>query len=192
MTSSRLEAFSDGILAIVITVMVIGLKVPETDTLRSLLTTVPGLLAYVLSFVYVAIYWNNHHNLMISITRVNGRILWINNFWLFFVSLIPWSTDWVSRFYTSTLPVMVYGVVLFFTAISYFMLQNQIIKYSDHSKIIKRIIGKDLKGKASTAIYIFSILITPFSVFLAELGYIVVAAIWFIPDNRFEKALGDK
>ncbi|MBJ8326486.1 TMEM175 family protein [Streptococcus pacificus] len=192
MTSSRLEAFSDGILAIVITVMVIGLKGPETDSLRSLLATVPGLLAYILSFIYVAIYWNNHHNLMISITKVNGSILWSNNLWLFCVSLIPWSTDWVSRFYTSTLPVMVYGVILFFTAISYFILQNQIIKYSDHSKIIKRIIGKDLKGKTSTAIYILSILISPFSVFLAEIGYITVAAIWFIPDNRFEKALGDK
>ncbi|MBJ8350282.1 TMEM175 family protein [Streptococcus zalophi] len=192
MTSSRLEAFSDGILAIVITVMVLGLKAPDTESLNSLLETVPGLLAYVLSFIYVAIYWNNHHNLMISITRVNGIILWINNLWLFCVSLIPWSTDWVSRFYDKTLPVMVYGVVLFVTAISYFMLQNQIIKYSDHSKIIKKIIGKDLKGKVSTAIYIFSILIAPFSVFLAELGYITVAAIWFIPDNRFEKALGDK
>ncbi|GFG42090.1 TMEM175 family protein [Streptococcus canis] len=191
MSSSRLEAFSDGVLAIIITIMVLSLKAPEADSLKALLTVVPSLLAYVLSFVYVAIYWNNHHHLMKLVKTIDGKTLWFNNLWLFFISLIPWATEWVSRFHTSSLPVFIYGITLLGTAISYFVLQSQIIKLSPKSSLLKEVLGSDIKGKLSLAIYVFSAIIAFYSTVVSELGYLSVALIWFIPDKRMVKALGD-
>ncbi|GAA0054998.1 UNVERIFIED_CONTAM: DUF1211 domain-containing protein [Streptococcus canis] len=191
MSSSRLEAFSDGVLAIIITIMVLSLKAPEADSLKALLTVVPSLLAYVLSFVYVAIYWNNHHHLMKLVKTIDGKTLWFNNLWLFFISLIPWATEWVSRFHTSSLPVFIYGITLLATAISYVVLQSQIIKLSPKSSLLKEVLGSDIKGKLSLAIYVFSAIIAFYSTVVSELGYLSVALIWFIPDKRMVKALGD-
>ncbi|MDV5976166.1 UNVERIFIED_CONTAM: DUF1211 domain-containing protein [Streptococcus canis] len=192
MSSSRLEAFSDGVLAIIITIMVLSLKAPEADSLKALLTVVPSLLAYVLSFVYVAIYWNNHHHLMKLVKTIDGKTLWFNNLWLFFISLIPWATEWVSRFHTSSLPVFIYGITLLATAISYFVLQSQIIKLSPKSSLLKEVLGSDIKGKLSLAIYVFSAISAFYSAVVSELGYLSVALIWFIPDKRMVKALEDQ
>ncbi|MGJ0022537.1 TMEM175 family protein [Streptococcus dysgalactiae] len=192
MSSSRLEAFSDGVLAIIITIMVLSLKAPEADSLKALLKVVPSLLAYVLSFVYVAIYWNNHHHLMKLVKIIDGKTLWFNNLWLFFISLIPWATEWVSRFHTSSLPVFIYGITLLGTAISYFILQSQVIKLSPKPSLLKEALGSDIKGKISLAIYIFSAIIALYSVVVSELGYLSVALIWFIPDKRVVKVLEDE
>ncbi|MGN2341160.1 TMEM175 family protein [Streptococcus dysgalactiae] len=192
MSSSRLEAFSDGVLAIIITIMVLSLKAPEADSLKALLKVVPSLLAYVLSFVYVAIYWNNHHHLMKLVKIIDGKTLWFNNLWLFFISLIPWATEWVSRFHTSSLPVFIYGITLLGTAISYFILQSQVIKLSPKPSLLKEALGSDIKGKISLAIYIFSVIIAFYSVVVSELGYLSVALIWFIPDKRVVKVLEDE
>ncbi|EIQ82914.1 MULTISPECIES: TMEM175 family protein [Streptococcus] len=192
MSSSRLEAFSDGVLAIIITIMVLSLKAPEADSLKALLKVVPSLLAYVLSFVYVAIYWNNHHHLMKLVKIIDGKTLWFNNLWLFFISLIPWATEWVSRFHTSSLPVFIYGITLLGTAISYFILQSQVIKLSPKPSLLKEALGSDIKGKISLAIYIFSAIIAFYSVVVSELGYLSVALIWFIPDKRVVKVLEDE
>ncbi|MGG6797422.1 UNVERIFIED_CONTAM: DUF1211 domain-containing protein [Streptococcus canis] len=192
MSSSRLEAFSDGVLAIIITIMVLSLKAPEADSLKALLTVVPSLLAYVLSFVYVAIYWNNHHHLMKLVKTIDGKTLWFNNLWLFFISLIPWATEWVSRFHTSSLPVFIYGITLLATAISYVVLQSQIIKLSPKSSLLKEVLGSDIKGKLSLAIYVFSAISAFYSAVVSELGYLFVALIWFIPDKRMVKALEDQ
>ncbi|VDC42105.1 hypothetical protein FMV2238Y02_05390 [Streptococcus canis] len=192
MSSSRLEAFSDGVLAIIITIMVLSLKAPEADSLKALLKVVPSLLAYVLSFVYVAIYWNNHHHLMKLVKIIDGKTLWFNNLWLFFISLIPWATEWVSRFHTSSLPVFIYGITLLGTAISYFILQSQVIKLSPKPSLLKEALGSDIKGKISLAIYVFSAIIAFYSVVVSELGYLSVALIWFIPDKRVVKVLEDE
>ncbi|MFU1595808.1 TMEM175 family protein, partial [Streptococcus dysgalactiae] len=164
----------------VFTIMVLSLKAPEADSLKALLKVVPSLLAYVLSFVYVAIYWNNHHHLMKLVKIIDGKTLWFNNLWLFFISLIPWATEWVSRFHTSSLPVFIYGITLLGTAISYFILQSQVIKLSPKPSLLKEALGSDIKGKISLAIYIFSAIIAFYSVVVSELGYLSVALIWFI------------
>lgn len=192
MSSSRLESFSDGVLAIIITIMVLSLKAPEADSLKALLKVVPSLLAYVLSFVYVAIYWNNHHHLMKLVKIIDGKTLWLNNLWLFFISLIPWATEWVSRFHASSLPVFIYGITLLGTAISYFILQSQVIKLSSKPSLLKEALGSDIKGKISLAIYIFSAIIALYSVVVSELGYLSVALIWFIPNKRVVKVLEDE
>ena len=150
MTGSRLEAFSDGVLAIIITIMVLELKIPDTDSLAGLYSSFPTLLAYVLSFLYVAIYWNNHHHLLKSITRVSSTILWTNMFWLFCISLIPWATSWLNRFYNSVIPVMTYCFILFITAVAYYILQNQVRKTNDELHVV---LGSDYQGKISIVVY---------------------------------------
>ncbi|KPJ21907.1 TMEM175 family protein [Streptococcus phocae] len=192
MSSSRLEAFSDGVLAIIITIMVITLKIPTGDSLKDLFQVVPSLLAYALSFTYVAVYWNNHHHLLSAIKTVDSKVLWFNSLWLFFLSLIPWATDWLSHFYTSAFPVIAYGFILFTTAITYFALQSQVIAVSHKSDLLKKEVGKDIKGKLSLIIYLISMLVASFSTTLAILGYYSVALIWFIPDKRIAKVLTTK
>lgn len=184
MSSSRLEAFSDGVLAIIITIMVLELKVPETASIEALSHGLPEVLAYILSFLYVAIYWNNHHHLAKSITAVNPKILWANMFWLLCISFIPWSTAWLDKFYTSSLPVMTYCFVLLMTAIAYYILQHQIKKTN---KKLKDTLGYDLKGKISVILYLFSFIIAQFSPFISLIGVVLVAIIWLIPDKRIEK-----
>ncbi|MCP1638916.1 putative membrane protein [Streptococcus gallinaceus] len=184
MSGSRLEAFSDGVLAIIITIMVLELKIPNTDSLAGLYSSLPTILAYVLSFLYVAIYWNNHHHLAKSITRVTSTILWSNMFWLFCISLIPWATAWLNRFYNSVIPVMTYCFVLFITGVAYYIFQNQVRKINNE---LHAVLGSDYKGKISIMVYLISFLVAPLSPYLSLIGVILVAIIWFIPDQRISK-----
>lgn len=189
MKSSRIEAFSDGVLAIIITIMILELKVPESYQLESLLAVLPKLLAYLLSYAYVAIYWNNHHHLLSSITKTNAKVLWGNMIWLFFMSLIPFSTAWLSHFYKEQLPAMVYGIVLLLTAFAYIYLQRQVVNLSEAKKELQEVIGSDKKGKLSAFFYSLAIILSFVSSYLSIACYIIVAIIWFVPDKRFSKVL---
>lgn len=184
MSHSRLEAFSDGVLAIIITIMVLELKVPNSDQLHDLYTVIPEILAYILSFLYVAIYWNNHHHLSKSIRTINPAILWSNMFWLLCISFIPWSTAWMDKFYNSVIPVMVYCFVLLITAISYYNLQNQIKQTNPK---LEEKLGFDFKGKLSIGLYMTSLLVAPLSTVISFICVILVAIFWLIPDKRIEQ-----
>lgn len=189
MMKNRLEAFSDGVLAIIITIMVLELRPPENTDLQSLLAVVPFFLSYLVSFIYIAIYWNNHHHLFITVERINGKILWANFHFLFWMSLIPFTTAWIGKPLSSHLPVLAYGVILLFCNISYLILQLNIISFQGDNSILKKAIGKDVKGKVLVLFYIIGIVFSFYFVWISLLCYILVAIIWFIPDKRIEKIL---
>ena len=189
MGKGRLEAFSDGVIAIIITIMVLEMKVPHGGTWADLTALGPVFLSYVLSFLNVAIYWNNHHHVMHAVRRVNGRILWANMHVLFWLSLLPFTTGWMGENHFASAPVALYAFDLLMTAIAAVILQRQIIALHGNESVLARAIGGDTKGKISLAAYLLAIT-------LALLGYswvagsllIMVALIWFIPDQRIEKA----
>jgi uncharacterized membrane protein len=193
MGRGRLEAFSDGVIAIIITIMVLELKVPDGDSWSELSKLGPKLLSYILSFINVGIYWNNHHHLLHAVERVSGGILWSNMLLLFWLSLMPFTTGWMGENHFSDLPVAVYAFDLLMCAISYEILQRQIIHVHGKDSILAKAVGNDTKGKVSVLAYLLSI---P----LALIGYswiaggllITVALIWFIPDRRIEKKLMNK
>lgn len=187
MKTSRLEAFSDGVLAIIITIMVLELSAPEEANLNSLLAKTPVFISYIFSFIYLGIYWNNHHHLFQITQRVNGKILWANLHLLFWLSLIPFTTAWIGENYHDTLPVVAYGVVLLLCAIAYFILQTVIIKSHDNEFPLRKVIGSDRKGKISIVFYILGIGFTFLNTWLAIALYSVVAIMWLIPDKRIEK-----
>jgi uncharacterized membrane protein len=187
MKTNRLEAFSDGVLAIIITIMVLELKVPEETDFHSLVPKLPNFLSYLISFIYLGIYWNNHHHLFQITEKVNGKILWANLHLLLWLSLIPFTTSWIGENYQDSAPVSLYGIVLLMSAIAYFILQNLILKHHGKDFALRKAIGKDLKGKLSVVIYIVGIALSFYSTWLAILCYIIVAIIWFIPDKRIEK-----
>jgi uncharacterized membrane protein len=187
MTTSRLEAFSDGVLAIIITIMVLELKAPEETNLNSLLEKTPLFISYVFSFIYVGIYWNNHHHLFQITEKVNGKILWANLHLLFWLSLIPFTTAWIGENYTNVMPVIAYGVVLLFCAIAYFILQASIIKFHGDEFALKKVVGSDRKGKISIGLYILGIASSFIYAWLALVFYGIVAVMWLVPDSRIEK-----
>lgn len=189
MGKTRLEAFSDGVLAIVITIMVLELKVPHDATFGGLLPLVPVFLSYVLSFVYVGIYWNNHHHMLHACGRVNGRILWANLHLLFWLSLLPFATGWMGENHFAQLPSLLYGVVLLAAAIAYWLLQQSIIAAAGPDSVLKRAIGSDWKGNLSPLLYLVAILLTFVSPWLAQAIYVGVALIWLVPDTRIERTL---
>lgn len=189
MGKGRLEAFSDGVLAIIITIMVLELKVPHGTDVQALKPLFPVFLSYVLSFVYVAIYWNNHHHLMHTVKSVNGGILWANMHLLFWLSLIPFVTGWMGENNFAAAPVAVYGCVLLMAAISYFVLQYAILAEHGKNSLLAQAIGKDFKGKLSLLLYGCAVLSTPFHEWAAEAIYACVALMWLIPDKRIEKVL---
>lgn len=189
MTKGRLEAFTDGVLAIIITIMVLELKVPHGGSFEDLKSLLPVFLSYVLSFIYLAIYWNNHHHMMQTVKHVTGTILWANMHLLFWLSLIPFVTGWMGENHFTNASLFLYGVVLLGAAIAYFVLQNLIIKSHGDNSILKKALGKDLKGKMSPVLYLLGILSSFFSVWISGVLYIVVAIIWLIPDTRIEKTL---
>jgi uncharacterized membrane protein len=191
MNKQRLEAFSDGVLAIVITIMVLEIKVPHGDKLADLHGLIPVFLSYVLSFIYLGIYWNNHHHMMHTVTKVSGDILWANLHLLFWLSLIPFTTGWMGENYFSTIPVALYGFTLLMAAIAYFLLQSRIIKSQGKNSILAAATGKDWKGKASPIIYLLAIVSSWLSVWISGALYILVALMWLIPDNRIEKILNE-
>lgn len=172
MNSSRLEAFSDGVLAIIITIMVLELKVPHGTELSDLLPVLPVFLSYVLSFIYVGIYWNNHHHMMHAVEKVSGEILWANLHLLFWLSLIPFVTGWVGENHFAELPMAMYGGVLLMAAIAYFILQNRILAVQGKDSLLAKALGKDLKGKASPIIYSVAIISSFYNPWIAGTLYV--------------------
>ena len=188
---SRVEAFSDGVLAIVITIMVLELKAPHKADTKELLELFPKFFSYILSFVYVAIYWNNHHHMFSMVNKINGKILWANTHLLFWLSLIPFSTSWMGETKFSLLSVEMYGFILFMCSIAYFILQKVIIKSQGKNSKLKRALGKDMKGKISPLLYITGILGGLLDPFVSVAFYTGVAILWILPDSRIEKFYSD-
>ena len=191
MSKGRLEAFSDGVIAIIITIMVLELKVPHEATLASLLPLVPVLLSYVLSYVFLGIYWNNHHHLLQAIKQVNGRVLWANLHLLFWLSLTPFVTGWVGQNHFALWPVVFYGIVQFFAAVAYFILTRSLLSLHGAGSVLATAIGRDFKGKVSAAIYFVAIAIAFLNSWFAFALYALVAVVWFVPDRRIEKTLAE-
>ncbi|TRX22090.1 DUF1211 domain-containing protein [Flavobacterium franklandianum] len=189
MNKNRLEAFSDGVLAIIITIMILEIKVPEDNSFESLKPLIPVVLSFVLSFVYVGIYWNNHHQMFQVVKKVSGSILWSNLFLLFWLSLIPFATSWIGSQNFAAVPMCVYGYLLLMCAISYTLLQNKIIKLEDKDSTLYKAVENDKKGKISLACYISAIPLAFVSPWISGLLYIAVALIWVIPDSRIEKQI---
>jgi len=187
-SKTRLEAFSDAVLAVIITIMVLELKVPHGTSLDALLPLLPVILGYSLSFIYVGIYWNNHHHMLHATQHIDGSIMWANLHLLFWLSLIPFVTGWASENHFAALPVAMYGVVLLMAAIAYTLLQWRIIARGGAASVLARAVGRDFKGKLSILLYavaIPSVLLTPW---IAVVLYVLVALMWLIPDRRIEKA----
>ncbi len=189
MDKGRLEAFSDGVFAIIITIMVLELKVPVGDTWRQLLPLAPTFFSYVLSFIYVGIYWNNHHHMLHTCTGVTGGILWANLHLLFWLSLFPFTTGWMGQNHFTTTPTALYGAVLLMAGFAYLVLQQLIIRSQGESSILKEAIGQDWKGKVSPVLYITGILVASRSTLISQALYVVAALIWLIPDRRIERRL---
>lgn len=189
MSKSRLEAFSDGVLAIIITIMVLELKVPHGDSFDDLLPLFPVFLGYVLSFVYLGIYWNNHHHMLQTLTRPTGSVLWANLHLLFWLSLFPFTTGWMGENRFAPTPTLLYGVVLLMAAIAYFILQGRIIAAEGSNSILKQAIGRDWKGKTSVIAYATAIVTALRWPGFAKALYVLVALMWLIPDRRIERAL---
>ena len=187
MGKGRLEAFSDGVLAIIITIMVLEMKVPHGDSLDSLKPLLPVFLSYVLSFVYLGIYWNNHHHMMHAVNHVSGTVLWTNAHLLFWLSLVPFVTAWMGENHFSTWPVVLYGVVLLMAAIAYYFLAHCLTGLHGKDSAFTRSLGSDWKGKISLVIYVLGICLSFLHPLIGFGLYVVVATIWFIPDKRFEK-----
>lgn len=186
-SKNRLEAFSDGVIAILITIMVLELKVPHGDSFEVIQSLIPIFLSYVLSFIYIGIYWNNHHHMLHTCKHVTGSILWANLHLLFWLSLIPFATGWMGENHFSSFPTLIYGCVLFMSAISYWLLQYLIIQSQGENSLLKKAIGSDWKGKISPLLYLAAIGVSLFSPGLAISLYVTVAIIWFVPDRRIEK-----
>ena len=191
MKTTRLEAFSDGVIAIAITIMVLELKAPDGDNWRSLQPLLPTLAAYVLSFVNVGIYWNNHHHLLHAVQKINGSILWANLHLLFWLSLFPFVTGWMGENYFSTWPVAVYGIVLLMAAIAYSILELALIRLQGKDSQLANAVGQDFKGKISLVIYAAAVPLSFVSRWLAFSLYVAVAVMWVIPDRRIEKKLNN-
>jgi uncharacterized membrane protein len=184
-----MEAFSDGVLAIIITIMVLGLRVPHGGELSALRPLVPSLVCYVLSFLYIGIYWNNHHHLLKTVERVSGGVLWANLDLLFWLSLVPFTTSWMAENRFASAPVGVYGVVLLCSAGAYYVLQLAIKAAKGPDSVLGQALGRDFKGKASLVIYAVAIVLSPFSRWVALSLYFLVAIIWLVPDRRLESVL---
>lgn len=189
MTKNRLEAFSDGVLAIIITIMVLELKVPHKDDWSALLALMPVFLSYVLSFIYVGIYWNNHHHLMHACRKVNGAVLWANLHLLFWLSLVPFTSGWMGENHFASRPTALYGVSLFMPAIAYFILEQAIVAANGKQSVLARALGSDFKGKISLVLYALGIGLAFVASWAAQAIYVLVALIWLVPDSRIEKAL---
>jgi len=186
MKTNRLEAFSDGVIAIIITIMVLGLQVPHGHALSDLKPLIPTFTTYILSFIYLGIYWNNHHHLLAAAKSVTGLILWANLHLLFWLSLFPFFTGWIGSSKYAKVPTFLYGCVLLGAAFAFFILQGLIVRGQGEGSLLKIAIGKDFKGKISLACYATGILFAPFIVWVSISFFIVVAVIWVIPDRRLE------
>ncbi len=189
MGKNRLEAFSDGVLAIIITIMVLELKVPEGANLNALYPLLPIFLSYILSFIYLGIYWNNHHHMLHTVKNVSGGILWANLHLLFWLSLVPFVTGWMGENHFASGPTSLYGAVLLMAALAYYILQKTIIKKQGSSSLLQTAIGKDFKGKISPVLYVIAIIFAFLNQWVAGGLYVLVALIWLIPDKRIERVI---
>jgi uncharacterized membrane protein len=189
MRKGRLEAFSDGVLAIIITIMVLELKVPHTDDIASLKSLLPVFMSYILSFIYIGIYWNNHHHMMQLVEHVNGKVLWLNMHLLFWLSLVPFTSGWMGENSFTTGPVALYGVMLFMAGVAYYFLSQALVQQHGKNSALAQAVGKDKKGKLSVGIYFIAIVLAFFYPKISLALYTFVAGIWFIPDQRIEKKL---
>jgi uncharacterized membrane protein len=192
MRPERLSGFSDGVIAIIITIMVLELKVPHGADWEALKNVLPVFLSYVLSFTYIAIYWNNHHHLLHTSARVSGTILWANTHLLFWLSLIPFATAWLGENNVAPLPTALYGLALLMPAIAYNLLQTAIVRVNGADSSLAKALGADIKGKISALIYIIGIALAFVSPWLSIAMYALVALMWLIPDRRIEKALAER
>ncbi|MGH9747472.1 MAG: TMEM175 family protein [Candidatus Acidiferrales bacterium] len=191
MGKGRLEAFSDGVIAIIITIMVLELKVPHEASLAGLKPVIPTFLSYVLSYVFIGIYWNNHHHLLHATQKVNGAILWANLHLLFWLSIVPFATGWMGENHFTSVTVAAYGVVLLMAAIAFAILAKALIAFHGEGSPIAVAIGRDKKGKASLAMYAIAIVCARVNPWVSVALYVCVAILWFIPDRRIERALAD-
>jgi uncharacterized membrane protein len=189
MLKGRVEAFSDGVIAIIITIMVLEMKIPHEADLAALRPLIPTFLSYVLSFIYLGIYWNNHHHLFQVVRHVNGHVLWANLHLLFWLSLIPFVTGWMGENHFAAMPVALYGTVLLFAAIAYFILTRVLIAYHDRDSPLAIALGRDFKGKVSVVFYAVAISLAFMNSWFACAFYVLVAVMWLIPDRRIEKTL---
>ena len=189
MGKGRLEAFSDGVLAIIITIMVLEMKVPHGETGEVLRPLLPVFLSYVLSFVYVGIYWNNHHHMLHATNKISGPVLWANLHLLFWLSLFPFVTGWMGENHFAALPSALYGVVLLMAAIAYYTLQQTIIASEGPASLLRNAVGRDWKGKLSPAFYLTAIISALWYPWISQVLYVTVALLWLIPDRRIEHAL---
>ncbi|MEP6690066.1 MAG: TMEM175 family protein [Gemmatimonadaceae bacterium] len=189
MDKGRLEAFSDGVIAILITIMVLELRVPHETDWRALGPLVPVLLSYVLSFVFLGIYWNNHHHMFQLVERINGRIMWANLHLLFWLSLVPFVTTWMGENHAASVPVAIYGVVLLMAGLAYTLLQTSIIAEQGEHSPLSAAIGRDVKGKMSAAMYAVAVAAAFFHPWIAAAIYVGIAAAWLVPDRRIENQL---
>ena len=187
MNKNRLEAFSDGVLAIIITIMVLELKIPKGVHLESLKPVIPVFISYILSFIYLGIYWNNHHHMIHTVKHVSGGILWANLHLLFWLSLVPFVTNWIGDSNFAAIPSALYGTVLLMAAIAYFLLQTLILRRHGKNSLLSRALGSDIKGKISPPLYFIAIISTFFFEWISISLYILVALIWLIPDTRIER-----
>ena len=189
MSKNRLEAFSDGVIAIIITIMVLELKVPHEATLAALVPVAPVFLSYVLSFVFLGIYWSNHHHLLQAVKHVDGRVLWANLHLLFWLSLTPFVTGWMGENQFAAWPVALYGTVLLFAAIAYFILARSLVSLHGTDSVIGIALGRDFKGKISMVIYLMAIPLAFIKSWLACALYVLVAVMWLVPDRRIERTI---
>lgn len=189
MNKGRLEAFSDGVIAILITIMVLELKIPHGADLEAVRPLFPVFVTYILSFIYLGIYWNNHHHLLQATKHINGKILWANLHLLFWLSLVPFVTGWMGENHFAPLPTAVYGAILFAAGIAYKILQNLIVAAQDKDSKIKAAIGRDFKGKISPVIYLVAIGLAFVNQWISDVLYVLVALMWLIPDRRIESKI---
>jgi uncharacterized membrane protein len=186
---NRLEAFSDGVFAVIITIMVLEMKVPHGGSLDSLGPVLPVFMSYVLSFSYIGIYWNNHHHMLHTTRNVTGTMLWANLHLLFWLSLFPFATGWMGENHFEPMPSVLYGVVLLMAAIAYWLLQTVIIRTQGQDSLLRKAVGSDWKGKLSPVLYVVGIVTTSWSPMVAQAIYVFVALLWLVPDKRIEKVL---
>jgi uncharacterized membrane protein len=189
MGKNRMEAFSDGVIAVLITIMVLEMKVPHGDTFATLQPVLPVFLSYVLSFIFLGIYWNNHHHMLHAVHRVSGPMLWANLHLLFWLSLVPFATGWMGENHFTAVPTALYGVVLLMSGVAYTVLQQVIIASQGPESLLKKAVGADRKGKASLVLYATAIPLAFWQGSLSLALYVLVAVIWFIPDKRIERVV---
>ncbi len=189
MSKNRLEAFSDGVLAIIVTIMVLEIKVPHGENLEAIKPLLPVFLSYILSFVFIIIYWNNHHHLFQMVKHVNGKVLWANGHLLFWLSLLPFATGWMGESHAAALPVLLYAIISFMAGLAYYILSQVLVNIHGQDSSLAKAVGKDYKGIASFFLYLLAIGFSFFNTIIACSIFVLVAIMWLIPDKRIEKRL---